>query len=126
MFLFLVWRLFRRTGGETQVSVRGDPFQLPAADVEVSGVHGSTPVIPGHDVKPASNQENQSLTFYLFIEYFIYKFFLCLSSSFFLLPSCDPNDLIWRKGAPFEAINGRKASSSDGLLAEVFRGFPQP
>ena len=32
---------------------------------------------------------------------------------------CDPTDLIWRKGTPFEAMNGPTASS-DGLLAEVF------
>ena len=43
----------------------------------------------------------------------------------FCLPDvlCDPTDLIWRKGAPFEAIIGRTAPSSDGLLAEVFWGF---
>ena len=35
---------------------------------------------------------------------------------------CDPNDLIWRKGTPFEAITGRKAPSSDGLLPG-FLGF---
>jgi hypothetical protein len=35
---------------------------------------------------------------------------------------CDPTDLIWRKGIPFEAIIGRKATSSDFLLAEVFLG----
>ena len=35
-------------------------------------------------------------------------------------------DLIWRKGTPFEAMTGRTALSSDGLLAGVFRGFPQP
>ena len=38
---------------------------------------------------------------------------------------CDPTDLIWRKGIPFEAMIGRTAPSSDGLLAEVFWGFPQ-
>ena len=38
----------------------------------------------------------------------------------------DPTDLIWRKETPFEAMNGRTAPSSDGLLAEVSRGFPQP
>ena len=45
----------------------------------------------------------------------------------FSLPDvvCDPNDLIWRKRAPFEAMTGLIAPSSDGLLAEVFRGFPQ-
>ena len=49
----------------------------------------------------------------------------------FLFPSmslpnvlCDPTDLIWRKGTPFEAITGRTAPSSDGFLAEVFRDFP--
>ena len=36
---------------------------------------------------------------------------------------CDPTDLIWRKGIPFEAMTGSTASSSDGLLAEVFCGF---
>ena len=36
----------------------------------------------------------------------------------------DPTDLIWRKGIPFKAMTGRAAPSSDGLLAEVFWGFP--
>ena len=36
---------------------------------------------------------------------------------------CDPTDLIWRKGTPFEAMTGPTAPSSDGLLAEVFWGF---
>ena len=35
----------------------------------------------------------------------------------------DPTDLIWRKWIPFKAMIGRTAPSSDGLLAEVFRGF---
>ena len=45
----------------------------------------------------------------------------------FSLPDvlCDPTDLIWRKGIPFEAMTGRSAPSSDGLLAEVFWGFPR-
>ena len=30
-----------------------------------------------------------------------------------------------RKGTLLEAMTGRTALSSDGLLAEVFRGFPQ-
>ena len=38
---------------------------------------------------------------------------------------CDPTDLNWRKEIPFEAMTGRIAPSSDGLLAEVFWGFPQ-
>ena len=38
---------------------------------------------------------------------------------------CDPTDLIWRKGTPFEAMTGRTVPSSDGLLTEVFWGFPQ-
>ena len=33
---------------------------------------------------------------------------------------CDPTDLIWRKGTPFETMTGRTAPSSDDLLAEVF------
>ena len=37
----------------------------------------------------------------------------------------DPTDLIWRKGTLFEAMTGRTAPSSDGLLAEVFWGFPR-
>ena len=46
---------------------------------------------------------------------------------FFSLPDvlCDPNDFIWRKGTPFDAMTGLTAPSSDGLLAEVFWGFPQ-
>ena len=45
----------------------------------------------------------------------------------FSLPDvlCDPTDLIWRKGTPFEAITGRTAPSSDSFLAEVFWGFPR-
>ena len=50
----------------------------------------------------------------------------------FFLPSfsvpdvlCNPTDLIWRKGTPLEVMIGRTAPSSDGLLAEVFWGFPQ-
>ena len=33
----------------------------------------------------------------------------------FSLPDvlCDPTDLIWRKGTPFEAMTGRTAPSSD-------------
>ena len=38
---------------------------------------------------------------------------------------CDPTDLIWRKGTPFEAMTDRTAPSSDGLLAEVFWGFSE-
>ena len=38
---------------------------------------------------------------------------------------CDPTDLIWRKGTPFKGMTGRKAPTSDGLLAEVFWGFPR-
>ena len=45
----------------------------------------------------------------------------------FSLPDvlCDPTDLIWSKGTSFEAMTGRTAPSSDGLLAEVFWGFPR-
>ena len=45
----------------------------------------------------------------------------------FSLPDvlCDPTDLIWRKGTPFEAMTGRTAPSIDALLAKVFWGFPQ-
>ena len=35
---------------------------------------------------------------------------------------CEPTNLIWRKGTPFETMTGRTAPSSDGLLAEVFLG----
>ena len=43
---------------------------------------------------------------------------------FFFFPEvlCGPNDLIWRKGTPFEVMSGRTAPSSEGLLAEVFVG----
>ena len=37
---------------------------------------------------------------------------------------CDHTDLVWRKGTLFEAVTGPTAII-DGLLAEVFRGFPQ-
>ena len=37
----------------------------------------------------------------------------------------DPTDLIWKKETPFEAMTGRAAPSSEGLLAEIFRRFPQ-
>ena len=52
---------------------------------------------------------------------FIVSFF-----PYFSLPDvlCDPTNLIWRKGTPFEAMTGRTAPSSDGLLVEVFWGFP--
>ena len=45
----------------------------------------------------------------------------------FSLPDllCDPSDLIWRKRIPSEAMTCRTAPSLDGLLAEVFWGFPQ-
>ena len=45
----------------------------------------------------------------------------------FSLPDvlCSSNDLIWRKGTPFEAMTGHTAPSSDDLLAEVFWGFPR-
>ena len=50
-----------------------------------------------------------------------------MSKTPFSLPDvlCDPTDLIWRKGTSFEAITGRTAPSSDGLLAEVLWCFPQ-
>ena len=42
---------------------------------------------------------------------------------YFLPPTfrmlCNPTNLIWRKGTLFEAMPGRTAPSSDGLLAEV-------
>ena len=40
----------------------------------------------------------------------------------FSLPDvlCDPTDIIWRKGTPFEVMTGRTVPSSDGLLAGVF------
>ena len=40
----------------------------------------------------------------------------------FSLPGvlCDPTDLLWRKGTPFEVMIGRTDLSSDGLLAEAF------
>ena len=45
----------------------------------------------------------------------------------FFLPNmlCDPTDLIRRKGIPLEAMTGRRAPSSDCLLAEVFWDFPR-
>ena len=36
----------------------------------------------------------------------------------------NPTDVTWREGTPFEAMTGH-TSSSDGLLAEVFRDFLQ-
>ena len=36
---------------------------------------------------------------------------------------CDPNDLIWKQGNPFEAMIVQ--SSSDCLLFEILQGFPQ-
>ena len=35
---------------------------------------------------------------------------------------CNPIDLIWGKETPFEVMTGSTVSSSDSLLAEVFRG----
>ena len=50
----------------------------------------------------------------------------CLFPSFSILDVlCDPTDLIQRKVIPFEVMTGRTAPSSDGLLAEVFWGFPR-
>ena len=45
----------------------------------------------------------------------------------FSLPNvlCDTTGTIWEKRTPFGTMTGRKASLSDGLLAEVFRGFSQ-
>ena len=45
----------------------------------------------------------------------------------FILPDvqCDPTYTILRKGTQFEAMTGRTAPSSDGLLAEVYWNFPQ-
>ena len=45
----------------------------------------------------------------------------------FSLPDvlCNPTELIWRKGTPFEAMTGRTAPSSHGLLAEAFWDFSQ-
>ena len=45
----------------------------------------------------------------------------------FSLPDvlCDSTDLVWRKGTPFESMTDRTVPTSDGLLAEVFWGFPQ-
>ena len=42
--------------------------------------------------------------------------------SLYSLPDvlCDPTDFIWMKGTPFEAMTGRTALSSHGLLSEVF------
>jgi hypothetical protein len=62
--------------------------------------------------------------------YFLYLILLELALSLFpsfSLPDvlCDPNDLIWRKRTPFEAMTGRTVPSSHGLLAEVFWSFPQ-
>ena len=44
----------------------------------------------------------------------------------FFIPDlmCDSTDLIFKKGTPFEAMAGRTVFI-DGLLVEVFRGFPQ-
>ena len=33
---------------------------------------------------------------------------------------CDPTDLIWKKGTPFEAMTDRTAPSSNIVLAGVF------
>ena len=66
------------------------------------------------------NQPNSSY-WYLFLHP-IPSFF---SSSSLPDVLCDPTDLIWRKRTPFEAMTGRTAPSSDGLLAEVFWGFPR-
>ena len=33
---------------------------------------------------------------------------------------CDPTDIIWWKGTPYEAMTGHTAPSSDGLQTEIF------
>ena len=42
----------------------------------------------------------------------------------FSLPDviCDLTDIKWKKGTPFEAMNGRTTPSSDDVLAGVFLG----
>ena len=45
-------------------------------------------------------------------------------SSFLSDVLCDPTDLIWREGTPFETMSDHTALP-DGLLDEVFRGFSQ-
>ena len=66
------------------------------------------------------------LTDYSLFSWWVFSIFSILFPSF-SLPDvlCDPTDLIWREGTPFEAITGLTAPSSDGLLAEVYWGFPQ-
>ena len=58
----------------------------------------------------------------IFINILYPSYFTSLSFPSFSLPDvlCDPTDLIWMEGTPFEAMTGRIATSSDGLLAEVF------
>ena len=41
-----------------------------------------------------------------------------------ILLLCDPKDVIWMEGTPFQAMPGRVVFI-DRLLSEVFRGFPQ-
>ena len=55
-----------------------------------------------------------------------------LTSSMLYFPSfyhfdvlCDPTDLLWKKGSPFKAMTDLTAPLSDGVLVEVFWGFPQ-
>ena len=70
-----------------------------------------------------------SINMFLFWQYFGILFHpilsLFLSASSLLDVLCDPTDLIWRKGTPFEAMTGRISTSSNTLLAEVSLSFPQ-
>jgi hypothetical protein len=77
--------------------------------------------------KEDENSNNEDLLSYL--SHFPRPFLLSFrrANPFFSLLDvlCDPTDLIWRKGTAFETMTDRTFPSLDGLLAEVFRGFPQ-
>ena len=56
----------------------------------------------------------------LIYTYLILSFFPSFLPSTFLMCCVILLTPIWIKGTPFEAMTGHTASSSDGLLAEVF------
>ena len=51
---------------------------------------------------------------------------VCVYVCIYILIYDVPAGLIWKEGTPFETKTSHTAPSSDGLLAEVLRGFPQP
>ena len=83
----------------------------------------NVPVVQDYDIS-----NTRKATFPLFHgQYLLFRTTVHSLFPSFSLPNvlCDPTNLIWRKGTPFEAMTGCTVPSSDGLLAQVFWGFPR-